>query len=188
MAQPPNLPPRIGPVTYDETDDRTKEMLAALGGGMSSALNIFTTLAHHPKLLKKWSEFGGVLLYGGELPAREREIVILRTGWNCQSEYEWGQHKIIGLRAGLTEKEVDATCLPLDAAGWNDDDALLIKASDELHEESMLSDATWEALSAKYSTQQLIELLFNVGQYHLVSMTLNSLRVQRDKGVDGFPS
>ena len=63
MAQP-----RIAPVTPDETDDRTKDMLAALGGGMSSALNIFTTLAHHPKLLKKWSEFGGVLLYGGDLP------------------------------------------------------------------------------------------------------------------------
>lgn len=183
MAQP-----RIAPVTPDETDDRTKELLAALGGGMSNALNIFTTLAHHPRLLKKWSEFGGVLLYTGELPARERELVILRTGWNCQSEYEWGQHKIIGMRAGLTEKEVEATCLPRDEAGWSDDDALLIQAADELHEESVLSDATWAALSARYSKQQLIELVFNVGQYHLVSMALNSFGVQRDKGVEGFPS
>lgn len=180
--------PRIAPVTAEETDERTKEMLSALGGGMSSALNIFTTLAHHPKLLKKWSEFGGVLLYGGVLPARDRELVILRTGWNCQSEYEWGQHKIIGLRCGLTEKEVDATCLPADAAGWNDADALLINAADELHARSTLSDATWEALSARYDTQQLIELLFNVGQYHLVSFTLNALRVQRDEGVEGFPA
>ncbi len=183
MAQP-----RIAPVTPDETDDRTKEMLAALGGGTSNVLNIFTTLAHHPKLLKKWSEFGGVLLYGGELPARERELVILRTGWNCQSDYEWGQHKIIGLRAGLTEKEVDATCLAVDSAGWGDDDALLIRATDELHEQSVLSDATWDALALRYSTKQLIELIFNVGQYHLVSMALNSMRVQRDAGVEGFPS
>lgn len=180
--------PRIAPVTADETDPRTQEMLAALGGGMSSALNIFTTLAHHPKLLKKWSEFGGVLLYGGDLPARDRELVILRTGWNCQSEYEWGQHKIIGLRAGLTEKEVDATCLPADAAGWNDADALLIQAADELHAESVLSDATWNALAQRYDKKQLIELVFNVGQYHLVSMALNSFGVQRDEGVDGFPA
>lgn len=180
--------PRIAPVTPEETDDRTKEMLAALGGGMSQALNIFTTLAHHPKLLKKWSEFGGVLLYGGELGARERELVILRTGWNCQSEYEWGQHKIIGIRAGLTEKEVEATCMPADAAGWNDEDLLLIRAADELHEESVLSDDTWAALAARYDKKQLLELIFNVGQYHLVSMALNSLRVQRDKGVEGFPS
>ena len=114
--------------------------------------------------------------------------MILRTGWNCQSEYEWGQHKIIGLRAGLTEAEVDATCRPADAAGWNDDDALLIRAADELHEASVLSDATWDALAARYTKAQLIELIFNVGQYHLVSMALNSMRVQRDEGVDGFPA
>ena len=93
----------------------------ALGGGMSSALNIFTTLAHHPRLLKKWSEFGGVLLYRGELDPREREIVILRTGWNCQSDYEFGQHRVIGSRSGMTEKEVDATTLDPDAAGWSDE-------------------------------------------------------------------
>lgn len=159
-------------------------MLAGLG----SPLNIFTTLAHHPKLLKRWGAFGGVLLYGGEFPARERELLILRTGWNCQSDYEWGQHKIIGMASGLTDKEVDATTLDPSAAGWSDDDALLITAADELHAESKISDATWDALAARYSKKQLIELLMTVGQYHLVSMTLNSLGVQRDEGVEGFPS
>ncbi|HUR79081.1 MAG TPA: carboxymuconolactone decarboxylase family protein [Acidimicrobiales bacterium] len=180
--------PRIAPITPEECDEKTSEMLTALGAGMSSALNIFTTLAHHPRLLKKWSEFGGVLLYRGELDAREREILILRTGWNCRSEYEWGQHKAIGLGAGLTEKEVDATTLEPAAAGWNDDDALLITAADELHADSKISDATWATLAKRYTKQQLIELLMVVGQYHLVAMTLNSLEVQRDEGVAGFPS
>lgn len=179
MAQP-----RIAPVTDAEADDRTKEVLAGLG----APLNIFTTLAHHPKLLKRWGAFGGTLLYGGELPARDREILILRTGWNCQSDYEWGQHKIIGLASGLTESEVDATTLDPSAAGWSDDDALLITTADELHADSKIGDVTWDALAARYSKKQLIEVLMTVGQYHLVSMTLNSLGVERDAGVEGFPS
>ncbi|MBA2610242.1 MAG: carboxymuconolactone decarboxylase family protein [Actinobacteria bacterium] len=181
MAQP-----RIAPITDAESDDKTKEVLAGLSAG--TPLNIFTTLAHHPKLLKRWGAFGGVLLYGGDLAAREREILILRTGWNCQSDYEWGQHKIIGMAAGLSEKEVDATTLDPSAAGWSDDDALLITAADELHADSKISDATWDALAVRYSKKQLIEVLMTVGQYHLVSMTLNSLGVERDAGVDGFPS
>lgn len=178
----------MAPITPEECDEQTTELLAGLGGNMSSALNIFTTLAHHPKLLKRWSAFGGVLLYRGDLDPREREILILRTGWNCRSEYEWGQHKAIGMTTGLTEKEVDATTLDPSAAGWNDDDALLIAAADELHADSKLSDATYAALEKRYSKKQIIELLMVVGQYHLVAMTLNSLGVQRDEGVEGFPA
>lgn len=180
MAQP-----RIAPITPAEYEERTEEVLNGLGGP-AQAFNIFATLAHHPKLLKKWSEFGGVLLYGGEFPAREREILILRTGWNCRSEYEWGQHKVIGIQCGLTDEETDATTR--DDYAWSDDDALLITTADELHANSMISDPTWAILEKRYSKKQIIELLMTVGQYHLVAMTLNTLGVQRDEGVPGFPS
>ncbi len=177
----------MAPITPEECDDKTTGLLAGLGGNMSSALNIFTTLGHHPRLLKKWSEFGGVLLYRGELDPREREILILRTGWNCRSDYEWGQHKAIGLAVGMTEKDIDATTLDPAAAGWDDGDALLITAADELHADSKLSDATYAAVEQRYNKKQIIELLMVVGQYHLVAMTLNSLGVVRDDGVEGFP-
>jgi 4-carboxymuconolactone decarboxylase len=179
--------PRIDPITADERDEKTTEMLSALGNGSAdAAFNIFKTLAHHPKLMNRWSSFGGVLLYAGDLLPREREILILRTGWNCRSEYEWGQHKIIGMAAGLTEDEVVSTTK--DESAWNADDALLLRAADELHNESKVSDATWAALAKRYSKKQLIELLMLVGQYHLVAMTLNSLEVERDPGVEAFPS
>lgn len=181
--------PRIAPLTDDEMDDDQREMLAALGRGTpAGAFNIFKTLAHHPSLMKKWSAFGGALLYKNELPAREREIAILRTGWNCQSDYEWGQHKAIGMQVGLTEQEVIATTLPADEGGWSDADRELIDAADELHHESKISDATWAKLVARYDKKSLIELVMNVGQYHLVSMALNTFQVERDPGVESFPS
>jgi 4-carboxymuconolactone decarboxylase len=183
-------PVRIPPLPPDERDERTEALLATLRPpGHDRDLNLFATLAHHPKLLKRWSAFGGVLLYGGELPARERELLILRTAWNCQAGYEWGQHVRIGLAAGVTSDEVAA--LGTDAAGedpaWSSEDAALVRAADELHADARIGDDTWAELAATWSEAQLIELCMVVGQYHLVAFTLNSLGVQREEGVEGLP-
>ena len=73
-----------------------------------------------------------------------------------------------------------------EAEGWAPFDAALVRAADELHEDSFISNATWDALSERFDTQQLIDAIFAVGQYHLVSMALNTLGVQLDEGVSGF--
>jgi alkylhydroperoxidase family enzyme len=67
-------------------------------------------------------------------------------------------------------------------------DATLLRATDEFHHDAFLSDATWRELAARYDTMQLIDLVFTVGQYNLVSMALNTLGVQRDEGFPGFPA
>ena len=111
--------PRIAPITPEECDEDTKARLDGLGSNMTSALNIFTTLAHHPHLLKRWSTFGGVLLYRGELDPREREILIsCGPGGTASPNTSQGVSTAIGLAAGLTEKEVDATTLDPAAAEW----------------------------------------------------------------------
>lgn len=181
---------RIPPLAPERRDERTEALLASLRApGTDGDLNLFATLAHHPKLLKRWSGFGGVLLYGGELPHRERELLILRTAWNCGAAYEWGQHVRIGLAAGLTRDEIAAVATddPGDDQGWSAADAALLRAADELHLDARIGDATWAALARTWDEAQLIELCMVVGQYHLVAFTLNSLGVQREEGVEGLP-
>src|ERR687889_192312 len=92
--------PRIPPLSPGEADDQARELLAQAGGPAAGATNIFATFVRHPGLFRKWLPFGGKLL-AGRLPARDRELLILRTGWRCQAEYEWGQHVTIGLASGL---------------------------------------------------------------------------------------
>jgi 4-carboxymuconolactone decarboxylase len=180
--------PRIAPLPPEERDERTEELLRSLRAAPDGPdLNIFATLARHPRLLKRWSGFGGVLLYRGELPPRERELLILRTAANCGADYEWGQHVRIGLDAGLTEAEIARCTRPVDGAGWDAEDAALVQAADELHADACIGDATWERLAERYDDAQLIELCMVVGQYHLVAFTLNSAGVQREPGVDGIP-
>lgn len=179
--------PRIPPLPIDERDERTEELLHSLRFDPDAEdMNLFTTLAHHPRLLKRWSAFGGLLLAGGALSARDREVLILRTAANTGADYEWGHHVPLGRAAGLTDDEMAdmASFTATDRAPHED---LLVRAADELHTDSVLSDATWASLAAVYDEQQLIEVCMVVGQYHLVGFTLNSLRIQREAGVDGLP-
>jgi alkylhydroperoxidase family enzyme len=155
-------------------------------GGTGPVFHIFTTLARHPDLLKRWLVFGNHVLVQSSLPAREREILILRTGWRCRSEYEWAQHRVIGRAAGLSDAEIEGIAAGTEAPGWSDADRLLLRAADELHDDACLSDPTWRALAARYDDRQLLDLIFTVGQYTLVSMALNSLGVPLDPGLPGF--
>jgi len=184
--------PRLAPLSPDEWDDEARELLEPLqGGGPNRApgrvLNIFATLARHPKLAKRWLVFGNHVLGKNTLSPRDRELAILRIGWLCQAEYEWGQHAVIGRASGLSDEEIRRTTEGPDASGWQPHEVALLRAVDELHADAFVSDATWAALTPHYSEQQLIDLVFTVGQYNLVSMALNTLGVQLDEGIAGFP-
>ncbi|MEA2447513.1 MAG: 4-carboxymuconolactone decarboxylase [Actinomycetota bacterium] len=182
------MTPRVPPTTPADRDERTEELLANMMRRPDGTdLNIFATLAHHPKLLKRWSAFGGMLLFGGQLPARDRELLILRTGWLCGAEYEWGQHVLIARALGIEDAEIERIPRTEVSKDWSASDQALLTAADELHEGSRISDETWAALTASYDTQQLIEICMIVGQYHLVAFTLNSLGVEPEPGLPEFP-
>jgi alkylhydroperoxidase family enzyme len=177
---------RVEPLPESEWTPELRAILPrGVGGGR--ILAIFTTLARHPKLLKRWLVFGNHVLFKSTLGARERELAILRVGYLCRSEYEWGQHVVIGRAAGLRDEEIERVIAGPDAPGWTPLESLVLRATDELHADKMIGDATWSALSAHYGVEQLMDLVFAVGQYTLVSMALNTLGVQLDQGIEGFP-
>ncbi len=176
--------PRLAPLAPDELDANQADALAGVQVA-GQTVNIFATLVRHPGLFRKWMPFGGKLL-AGKLPARERELLILRVGWRCQAEYEWGQHVPIARAAGLSDVEIERIKEGPYAVGWDPFDSALLRAADELKDDSCISDHTWEQLAERYDERQLIEVLMVVGQYQLVSGALNSLGVQLEPGVAGF--
>jgi 4-carboxymuconolactone decarboxylase len=177
--------PRINPLPQSEWNDETQELMESLRRD-GHVYNIFTTLARHPQLLKRWLVFGGHVLSKSTLPAREREIAILRMGWLCRAEYEFGHHVAIGKQVGLSDQDIKRITEGPDAAGLDPFEATLIRAADELHANTFIGDTTWKALAERYSTEQLLDLLFAAGQYKLVSMVLNSVGVQLEEGFEGF--
>ncbi|MGH6971093.1 MAG: carboxymuconolactone decarboxylase family protein, partial [Caulobacteraceae bacterium] len=127
-----------------------------------------------------------VLSRRNSLPAREREIVILRVGFLCKSGYEFAQHRRIGLSEGLTEAEIAKIKAGADA-GWSEADAALIRAADELVTNHFVSDAVWAQLSRHFDEKQRMDVVFTAGQYTQVSMFLNTFGVQLEGGQNVDP-
>src|SRR6185295_2880807 len=176
--------PRVAPLGKENRTPEQQAMLAS-----RPDYNVYKTLAHHVDLYNRWSPLGRFVMTESSLPPREREMVMLRMGWLCQSEYEWAQHaRIAKTQAGLTNEDIHRIAEGPTAAGWSEFDRTLLRMVDELRYETMISDATWQALRTKYSVQQVIEATYTASQYQLVSMALNTLGVQLDPGLeDRFP-
>ena len=185
--------PRIPALEADQWDADAQELMKPFTGGSdtqfadrSDILNIFKTLANHPDLTRRWLVFANHILGKSTLPVRERELIILRIGYLCQAGYEWGQHVLIARQAGMTDEEIRTAKSGPETPGLSDLDRLLLQATDELHADAHVSDATWQGLQAHLSTKQLMDVVFTIGQYNLVSMALNSFGVQPDEGLPGW--
>ena len=179
------MAPRILPA--GSPGPEAAETLAKLPSLDGRPLNIFATLAHHPLLLRRFTALGGVFLALNQLPAREREIVILRVAWRTGSVYEFGQHTRIGLASGLGEEEVVRVAREGDD-GWDPADAALIAAVDELQAADRVGDDTWAELSGRYTEAELLELLALIGFYRMTAGILNSAGVEPEAGVAGWPA
>ena len=173
--------PRIPPLPESEWSADQRQLLEP----PSSSDNIFATLARHPRLMARWLPLARKLLFGSSLPPRDRELVILRVAWQCNAHYEWGQHVRLAREAGLTDEEIVRVA---HGGAWHDADFALVTAVDELIEKHCLSDGTWEALSARYSEQQMIELPLLAGHYAMLAGALNSFGVPLDAGLPRFGS
>lgn len=187
-AHPEIATPRIPPGDASEIG-RLNTLFARVAGAVtgSSPPNVFTTLARHRRLFRRWLRFAGALMPGGVLPRTETELLILRVAHNCRCEYEWAQHERLGVAAGLDSEEVRRVRQGPGAAGWSERQELLLRAADELHAERTISDSLWAELRPLYADKGLIELCMLVGHYEMLAMTLNALGVQPDRFGRGRP-
>jgi alkylhydroperoxidase family enzyme len=180
--------PRLAPLPDAALTTEQRELLAKARGHLAS-VNVLDTVIRHADLVRRWMPFFNHVLHKSSLSARDREMLILRIGRLCGAEYEWAQHVPFAERAGLTTDEIHGIAIGPDAAVWSGDhDRALLRAADQLHRETMIDDATWRALGRRYDLHQLMDLVFTVGQYRLVSAVLNTLAVQLDPYLRPYPS
>ena len=151
-------------------------------------LRLFTTLARVPRVFERFR--AGSLLDRGPVSLRHREIVIDRTCARCGCAYEWGVHvAFFAQRVALTPEQLRATVhVDADDPVWSEEERLLVRMVDELHDSAHLSDELWNALAAIFSVEQIFEVIALVGFYHTVSFFANSLRLAPEPYGAPFPA
>ena len=143
-----------------------------------NGLRVGRTFNRHPRLAATQGGLYGYVLNGSPLTDHNREMLILRIGWNCQAEYEWAKH------VGSVGRARDHGLEPLRIAegpgadGWSPFSVTLLTFADELYRDAMVSDEIWAAITAQFDTRETIAALMTVSTYRLVSMSLNAFGVQ----------
>jgi alkylhydroperoxidase family enzyme len=178
--------PRLAPRT-----DPPPEVAEILDKGLrhdGRPLNAAATIAHHPRLLKRFTVFAGLFLTHSVLPARDRELLTLRSAYLMRSDYYFGHHVNTAAAAGLTEEQIRAVAtFTAEDPSWTDRDRLLIDVADELLADVELSEPTWQRLRAVYQDDEAVEAVMLIGFYRMLGGFVNTLGVQRERGIPGWP-
>jgi alkylhydroperoxidase family enzyme len=179
---PLDVPYRLT-VPTREPDLRVARVQPLPGTGLAIA----RTFANYPKLAEPRGSGADFVNRKSKLDPRQREILILRTGWNAQAEYEWAQH--VGSVGRAREKGLDPLKISQgpSAPGWDPFERLLLQAADELYTDSLISDKTWTAMAMRFDPALMMSATATAANYRMVSMALNALGVQIDPGEERFP-
>lgn len=171
-----SVPPREPPLT-------AARAVAPPGDGIA----VSRTFGLYPALNRAWSPRQNFILRRSPLTPRHREMLILRMGWNCQSEYEWAQHVGRVGRAREWGLEPRLIAQGADAAGWDATEKTILRASDEIYRDSVVSDGTWKALVDQFGIPWTMSAVFTTSSYGAISRSLLSYGVQHDSGDEPFP-
>jgi len=146
--------------------------IADLLPGFAGQLNVYRTMAHDPALLKAWAPLRQHVVKDSALGAKRSEVVILRTGYNLGSPYEWAHHVVRGRACGLSDARIAS--LRGDPSSMAPEDALIAGAVDELFTAKALTPATQAALVDLVGVPGMIDLIATVGFYSVLGYLLNS--------------
>jgi alkylhydroperoxidase family enzyme len=155
---------------------------AEIAAQVAALPEVVRTMVRHPELFARQLDVGLFLLSQGALERRDRELAILRIGWLCQAPYEWGEHVIVAKKLGIASEEIERITLGSQAPGWSEHERAILRATEELHADAMISDETWTSLLKTLDEKQLIELPILIGQYQTVAYYQNSLRLRLQGG------
>jgi alkylhydroperoxidase family enzyme len=157
---------------------KSPEVLA----GLSRLPEIVRTMLRHGDLFSVHTDVGIHLLSRGALSLRDRELAVLRISWLCQAPYEWGEHVMVAKRFGLSSEDIAHIIEGPACTALDEHERAILQAVDELYNDAMISDATWNTLARRFDERQLIELPIVVGQYQSVAYYQNSLRLRLHTG------
>lgn len=175
MARAPHPDP-------DALSPQTRAALAGLPGN-----NVFLALAHADAAFAPLMALTSSLWNDADLSPRRRELAILRTARLLDSEYEWMHHVEVARMVGIAEDEIAAIGSgDLAAAGFADDDRLLLEAVPAILARRRTDDEAFAALRDAIGLREIVELHLVVGLYATIAAVVADLDVEPDARSGAF--
>lgn len=162
----------------DRWDDSLQHVIDDMKG---RPLNIHALMANHPRLLNAWWGLRVYLVDGGDLEQRHCELVILRIAMHMHSWYEWASHVVRGIDSGLTLDEIEKVKAGSD--DWDDADAVLLHAVDEICRAHAISVTTRDRLAGHFTECQVMDMILLHGMYTSIACMIGTWGLDLDEHV-----
>jgi 4-carboxymuconolactone decarboxylase len=170
-------PVRIPPLALTEFTAEQKALV-----GEWHHLNFSRVLVQHPEMYRVFLPFIDKVIRGSNLPARDREVLCLRTLALGGDVYEAHHHVTIARKAGMSDAEIEAA--RTGGPDLGSFEQYLMRAAEELVRQQCVSDATWTGLAQRYSRPQLMETVFVVGCYTIMATITRSFGMQAEQDAE----
>lgn len=169
---------RLSPLDPGAWDSALRDVQCRIG----QPLNIHGVIARHPDLMAAYAPLREHVVKTSSLEARHRELVILRVAHRTECDYEWRHHVARGRKAGLDDERISRVKQGSEAPGWSPEESLLLRAVDEMLDHCELRPETLEAMGSALGDRQILDFVFAVGVYVIMSTLLKSARVPLEEG------
>ncbi|MBT5434606.1 MAG: carboxymuconolactone decarboxylase family protein, partial [Rhodospirillaceae bacterium] len=169
---------RLAPLKPEEWDASLAEVLADL----KNPLSIHNVVARNPVLMANYVDFRNHIVKSSSLSGRQRELIILRVAHNTACAYEWDHHVVRGRDAGLQDHEIARVRHGGDAEGWTTEESLLLKAVDNMIAGTEIARPNWVAMCGVFVDNQLLDIIFTIGTYMIMSTILKTAQVPHEDG------
>jgi len=144
-------------------------------------LNISRMLAGSPSMFQPLTRVFSAYLSDGVLTDRMREIVILRTGHLCNSEYEVVNHNRVARLIGMSEEQIQALKPGGDASQFTTEEQTVLTFVDDVVTEGGATQASFDAVAAFMSPAEMLELTVIVGVYTMVSQVCATFGIEPEE-------
>ena len=180
MTRLPVLPPEsLSPDRRDLYDDMVEvidnnfgELVARRDDG--ALIGPFNAWLHFPQFGGPAWAFNKSLWEHAVLPATIHQLVILVTAAKFGARYEIHGHEYFARRAGLAEHKIATIVAGERPSDLSHDEGVAYDMAAALNRGAPLPETTYQAVLTTFGPQGLAEVVFLVGCFSMVGITLNA--------------
>lgn len=176
---------RIHLVSKENAQPEVQEIYTKLEQGGARILNLYRLLGNSPGLFRDFLRLGNSLLSRTALPAKLREMAIMRIAVLTGSKYEWTQHHALALEAGVTRQQIRAISHWNSSSHFSDDERAILQYVDEVTQKIDVKNDTFNTLKKNLDDRKILELTVAIGYWGMVARLLIPLQVEVDKEAAG---
>jgi len=139
---------------------------------------------HSPELARRARPVNRYLRFESGLGARTRELAILVTAREHDSQFEWRAHEPEALAEGVAPAVIDIVRHRRDLAGLDAADAIVIALGREMFGARKVSPETFAKALAQFGRRGLVDLVALMGNYAATAALLIAFDMQLDPGTE----